>query len=262
MKATTPRPTTVGGHGSAEGPKGRSNCQLRAANHLWPALDRPLGRSSNRQAGWVRSTAMTVTLRQAQPTDVDLAIPLIYSSGPDAFSYVFAHATKGDARAFLGQVFVDGRGTFGYRNHTVAESNGEVVGIGATYSGEGSLSTTAVVAMQILRAYGTAGPGIIGRGLRIERVMPPPGKSVQYIAHLGVNPANRGQGIGTQLIERFLDEGRRRRKKVAALDVSVENPDAERLYERLGFTVSEVRTSNLANEFGMVVDHRRMERTL
>ena len=205
---------------------------------------------------------MTVTLRQAKPSDVDRAIPLIYSSGPDAFSYVFAHATKGDAQAFLGSAFVDGGGTFGYQNHTVAESDGEVVGIGAAFSGDGALSTTAVVARQILTAYGTAAPGIIGRGLRIERVMPPPKKAVQYIAHLGVNPANRGEGIGTQLISRFLDEGRQRGKKTAELDVSVENPDAERLYERLGFTVSDVRTSTLANQFGMVVDHRRMVKKL
>jgi len=201
---------------------------------------------------------MTVTLRPATPSDVDQAIPLIFSSGPDAFSYVFAHATKGDAQAFLGTAFVDGRGTFGYRNHTVAESGGKVVGIGATYSGNSGLSTAAVVATQIFKAYGTAAAGIIGRGLRIERVMPPPKKNVQYIAHLGVDPAHQGQGIGTQLIERFLEEGRQRGKKVAELDVSVENPDAERLYEHLGFSVSEVLESNLANEFGMVVDHRRM----
>lgn len=201
---------------------------------------------------------MTVALRQAKPSDVDRAIPLIYSSGPDAFSYVFAHATKGDAQAFLGRAFVDGGGTFGYRNHTVAESDGEVVGIGATFSGDGALSTTAVVATQIFKAYGTAAAGIIGRGLRIERLMPPPKKSVQYIAHLGVNPANQGQGIGTQLIHRFLAQGRQDGKKTAELDVSVENPDAERLYERLGFTVTKRRDSTLANQYGSVVDHRRM----
>ncbi|MGI9529050.1 MAG: GNAT family N-acetyltransferase [Acidimicrobiia bacterium] len=201
---------------------------------------------------------MTVTFRPAKPADVEQAIPLIYSSGPDAFSYVFAHATKGDAQAFLGRAFVDGGGTFGYRNHTVAESNGNVIGIGATYSGDGALATTAAVATQIFKAYGTSAPGIIGRGLRIERVMPPPKKSVQYIAHLGVNPAHQGEGIGSHLIDRFLAQGRKDGKRVAELDVSVENPGAERLYERLGFTVSELRTSNLANEFGTVVDHHRM----
>jgi len=205
---------------------------------------------------------MTVTFRPAKPSDVDRAIPLIYSSGPDAFSYVFAHATKGDAQAFLGQAFVNGGGTFGYRNHTVAETDGKVVGIGATYSGDGAVATTTVVATQIFKAYGASALGIIGRGLRIERVMPPPKKSVQYIAHLGVNPAHQGEGIGTQLIDRFLAQGRETGKKVAELDVSVENPAAERLYERLGFTVSEERPSSLANEFGTVVDHRRMAKKL
>ena len=48
---------------------------------------------------------MGTTLRSAQPDAVDLVVPLVYSSGPDAFRYVF-----GEAVPFLRRAFLDGQG--------------------------------------------------------------------------------------------------------------------------------------------------------
>ena len=45
----------------------------------------------------------------------------------------------------------------------------------------------------------------------------------------------------------------------AALDVSVENPRAQALYERLDFEVTEECMSKLENSTARVPDHRRME---
>jgi ribosomal protein S18 acetylase RimI-like enzyme len=54
------------------------------------------------------------------------------------------------------------------------------------------------------------------------------------IAGLQVDPARQSQGIGTAVTNEILDEGRRTGLPVE-LDVSKENPNAERLYTRLGF---------------------------
>jgi ribosomal protein S18 acetylase RimI-like enzyme len=54
------------------------------------------------------------------------------------------------------------------------------------------------------------------------------------IAGLQIDPARQSQGIGTAMITGILDEGRRTGMHVE-LDVNKENPDAERLYTRLGF---------------------------
>lgn len=201
-------------------------------------------------------------IRRAEATDVEPAVPLIYSSGRDALDYVLGGADEGGAEAFLRMAFTDAEGEFGHRIHTVAELDGRVVGIGAAYSGGTSLRHAMAAGRQILRWCGVRCAGVMVRGLRAERVIAPPRRDVLYIGHLGVAPDMRGRGIGTQLIEHFLDEGRATRCSEAELDVSVENTEAQKLYERLGFRVTGERESSLRNAFGHVATHRRMVRDL
>ena len=65
-----------------------------------------------------------VRFRAATADDAEAAVPLIHSSGPAAFEYVFAVPGRGDARDFLMRAFVDGAGEFGWRNHWVGELDG------------------------------------------------------------------------------------------------------------------------------------------
>lgn len=199
-----------------------------------------------------------VDLRPAEAGDADDAVPLIYSSGPDAFDYVFGHSTKGDAQSLLRSAFVDGAGEFGYRNHAIAVVDGNVTGVGAGYTAETGLQFTLAAARQIFRKYGLSAPAVITRGLRTERVIPPPKKGMLYLGHLGVSPNSRSQGIGSRLVDHFVEIGRERGLATAELDVAVTNPRAQALYERLGFEVVEETESSLVNEFGRVANHRRM----
>ncbi len=200
---------------------------------------------------------MSVHLRPADPSDVDAAVPLIYSSGPAGFDFVFAHRQR-SAQEFLRTAFTAGSGEFGHLTHTVATIDGVVVGVGATFSGDGVLRSTIATGVRMLGFYRTAAAGPMIRGLRIERLLEPPRRDTQIIAHLGVDPHMRGKGIGTDLVELFLATGRRDGRRVAALDVSVENPDAQRLYERLGFRVEHEVISKLRNDRATVPNHRRM----
>lgn len=52
---------------------------------------------------------------------------------------------------------------------------------------------------------------------------------------LSVSPAARGRGIGTRLLDAVVDRARQMRLAKVRLDVVDTNPDARRLYERLGF---------------------------
>jgi len=205
-----------------------------------------------------------VTFRPAQAADVDAAVPLIYSSGPAAFDFAFSHARRGTPLAYLRRAFLDGSGEFGWRNHVVMCLDGQLAGIGAGYTGRTALPFMVAAARQIIGQYGLVGAtGVIARGLRVEAVIPPPTQSRQlYLAHLGVRPELRGQGLGSQLIEHLLNRGRELGLQEAALDVSLENPRAQALYERWGFKVTRQRASRLSNRFATVPDHRRMERSL
>lgn len=224
-----------------------------------PASLRPS--SAARSGGVCRGDVRTaVEFRPATPGDAGAAVPLIYSSGPAAFDYVFKVPDRSTALDFLQQAFVNGAGEFGYRNHVVAVERGEVVATGAAWTGASNLLFTVAAARQILGTYGpVAGLAVMSRGLRVESVVQPPPKDRLYVAHLGVRPELRGRGIGDSLIRHLVNSGRKPDVEVAALDVAVTNPRAQALYERLGFVVTRERVSQLANAQATVPNHRRME---
>ncbi|QJP11629.1 GNAT family N-acetyltransferase [Pseudomonas multiresinivorans] len=200
---------------------------------------------------------MSLTFRRARPDDV-AAIPLIYSSGPDAFDYAFARPGRNSAQDFLRYAFVQGGGQFGWRQHWVGEQDGQVVAAGTVFGGEVTLGYMLAATRQILGYFGLGAPGVIRRGLQLERIICPPPRRTLYLAHLGVTSDLRGEGLGSQLIEHFLQIGRSNGLPMAALDVSVANPKAQALYERFGFEVQVERVSTLPG----VSSHRYMQRKL
>lgn len=206
---------------------------------------------------------MELSFRPATPADTEAAVPLVYSSGPEEFDYVFTHPARGTAQDFLRHAFSDGAGEFGCRTHTVVEVDGVIVGVGACYSGKDTRRFTTAMGRQVLSFYGAWHlMDISRRGLQLGKVLQPPKGPVHYLGHLGVDPAWRGQGIGSGLIAHFLTEGEVLRRTTAVLDVSVHNPRAQALYERLGFEVTHERPSTLRNAYGAVAGHRRMEKAI
>lgn len=196
---------------------------------------------------------MPLTFRRATPADADTCIPLIHSSGPAAFEQVFGRR----AQDFLQQAFISGRGQFGCRQHWLAERDGRVLAVGTAYSGRDNLAYALRSAQQILSCYGPLGaPQVLARGLRMERLIPPPSRRVWYLAHLGVCAQARGQGLGQRLIAYLEELGREAGFSTFALDVSAGNPRAQALYERLGYRVQLERRSRIEG----VADHRYMEK--
>lgn len=62
-----------------------------------------------------------------------------------------------------------------------------------------------------------------------------------HINNVAMRPRYRGQGIGTALMRRVLDEAGRLGARRATLEVRASNTDARRLYERLGFYLAGTR---------------------
>jgi ribosomal protein S18 acetylase RimI-like enzyme len=201
------------------------------------------------------------TFRDATPADAAAAVPLIYSSGPAAFDYVFDIGNARGAQQFLRFAFLQGGGEFGWRNHRVAELDGQVVAAGAAFDGRAVLRFTIANSLQILRFYGPIHAwGVMMRGLRTEAIIRPPRAQEYYLCHLGVREELRGHGVGTHLVRNLLAGLDINQHRSATLDVAVTNPRAQLLYERLGFVVSARRQSGLQNRRGRVVDHYRMSR--
>ncbi len=203
--------------------------------------------------------APVVVFRAATAADADAVVPLVYSSGPAAFDYVFGQGQQRRAEAFLYYAFAHESGEFSYRTHHVALRGSAVVAAGAIFDGRQTVSFTLAAARQIVGFYGLPGAlGVITRGLRTESVIRPPRAREQYLCHLGVAPELRGAGIGSELIRHLLAQSRTSLHDYVALDVSVNNPRAHALYKKLGFEAIALRRSTLSNASGAVADHWRM----
>jgi ribosomal protein S18 acetylase RimI-like enzyme len=202
-----------------------------------------------------------LTFRAAAAADVAAAVPLIYSSGPAAFDYVFETGGTRRAQDFLRFAFLKGGGEFGWRVHRVAEFGGRVTAAGAAFDGGAVLRFTIANALQILQFFGPIRAwGVMVRGLRVEAIIRPPRAEEYYLCHVGVREELRGHGIGTRFMRNLLEGVAAHRHRCAALDVAVTNPRARSLYEKLGFEIEALRTSSLQNRLGRVPDHYRMSR--
>jgi ribosomal protein S18 acetylase RimI-like enzyme len=206
---------------------------------------------------------VALTFRAASRADVADAVPLIYSSGPAAFDYVFNNGGTRDAQAFLRFAYLHGGGEFGWRAHRIAEMGGQVVAVGAAFDGRTVTRFTIAGALQIWGFYGAIRAwGGMARGLRVEAIIRPPHAQEYYLCHLGVREEMRGRGIGARFMGHLLEGLDAKRHRCATLDVAVTNPRAQLLYERLGFEVEALRASKLQNQRGRVADHYRMSRPL
>lgn len=208
--------------------------------------------------------SIKVSFRPAKPEDVTIAVPLIYSSGPPSFEYVFKVSEQKDAQSFLRYAFVRPGCEFSYTNHIcVLDESQNVIAIGSTFGSKEVNSFTFSAIKFIFSCYGfRKGIQTILRGLQVEKIIPPPKGNTAVLAHLAVLPEWRGKGIGSKMVTYFLKKAKKEGRATASLDVSLENLQAKALYDRLGFIVENEAISNLKNEFSYVANHYKMVKVI
>ncbi|TGK33328.1 N-acetyltransferase [Leptospira gomenensis] len=195
-----------------------------------------------------------IKIRPAKPQDVAACVPLIHSSGPAAWDFVFSQGQK-TPFDFLNTSFVKRGNTISYGNHFVAEIGGEVAGTILSYRRPSFLLLNGGTALRIVSVYGFSAPRVIARGLITEAMIQPPKSGRLYLGHIAVSEKRRGLGIGKKLI-RFM-KNQFPEYSVLSLDVSQKNEPAISLYKGLGFRVVEER--NFTGPKGIVPDHYHME---
>ena len=182
---------------------------------------------------------MSFHIRAASAHDAQVAAPLIYSSGPKAFEFIFSNDQPLACVDFLQDAFKGSKGLFSYRHHYVVESENKVVAVIGHFTQASMASTQVFTALHILKYLGLFnGLRSMLRGLIFEnKLVKAPLKNCFYIAHVGVSADFRGQGIGERMIAFVQAKAEIQGFKKLALDVSVTNPRAQSLYERLNFKV-------------------------
>lgn len=201
----------------------------------------------------------TLYFRPAHPNDAETAVPLIYSSGPQFYDYVFG-TNHIQVHNFLCHMFATGSHMFGYQRYTVATLHEQVVAIGAFYVGTQIPSVDWIMVWQATRSFGLAAlPGIAWRGLKLRSYATHADAATEIFANVAVAETWQEQGIGSALLQRQIDLARQKGRKRCRLNVAVSNPGAQRLYERLGFRVVEERRLNGIKSRVELPDLRYME---
>jgi ribosomal protein S18 acetylase RimI-like enzyme len=132
----------------------------------------------------------------------------------------------------------------GWRCSTVAEADGQVVGV--LQSGRGDTEPfrmTPRLALLALRTFGVGIVSVLGRyraRLRVNPSLPP---DAYYIAEFDVDPEYRNKGVGARLLEHAEQDARGLGLRKMSLVTTTDNP-ARRLYERHGFGVVETKTDS------------------
>ena len=201
-----------------------------------------------------------LNIRPARPEDAKEVAPLIYSSGPRAFEFIFSNGKKQACLGFLQDCFTRKSLMFSYEHHHVVEDQGQVVAIIGAFTKRSMGKTQLSTGIQIIRYLGILGGfKSLLRGLKFERkLVKPPLIDCYYICHVGVRADYQGLGIGEKMVAFIESVAHEKGISKLSLDVSVINPRAQKLYERLGFSVIETNESydNLLD------DHRYMESSL
>ncbi|MBL8678338.1 MAG: GNAT family N-acetyltransferase [Myxococcales bacterium] len=179
-----------------------------------------------------------VVIRPAKPTDdARIVARCLFSSGPDVLAYSLApERDEGTAQRVLAAGFVAEDGAFSYRYVIVAERDGALLGATAVFAARDKAKVFARTARPVLKACAARDwPTLAMRAVRVA----PFGEGIPddslYLSQIGVEPAARGAGVGSKLLEAVFDRARKHSLSRVALHVAVDNPRAEALYARHGF---------------------------
>lgn len=173
----------------------------------------------------------------------DKIAPLIYSSGPAAFDYVFL----GQGLDFLAATSASTGNSFAHDAHWVMRESagGPAQACISLYTREQHDARQNANVAAIVRWGRWRSPIMLVRGLRVEKLIPPPPHHSLHIAQLGVAPERRSQGLGAQLLAFAEAQARTQGLGQISLDVADSNPRARALYERLGFRLQHSYSSQI-----------------
>jgi ribosomal protein S18 acetylase RimI-like enzyme len=180
------------------------------------------------------SRTVSFRIRPAQSSDAPHIARLVLLSAETFLPAVFG---PGIAKAV--EEMAAGRGTlFSHEHAWVAEGEGDVRGMLLGYAGAAKAAQdprTGLGLLSVLRADMIRRlPALLKMQSTIGRI----GRNQYYISNVAVYPRHRGSGIGALLIARARQEAGSAGLADMVLDVETDNPDAQRLYERLGFRVT------------------------
>ena len=173
-------------------------------------------------------------IRKAAPGDADSFYELLIMSSP-AFESLFGESGE----KALKNMFRARNNLFSHQHTVFADADGEragmLLGYGCREKNAENLSTAALVLWELNVALISRLPVFIRCGMVVGIV----NAGDYFISNVAVFPEFRGRGIATDLIARAEREAKKQGAVRLTLEVETHSAGAIRLYEKLGFHVTE-----------------------
>ncbi|NKI25124.1 GNAT family N-acetyltransferase [Arenibacter sp. 6A1] len=173
----------------------------------------------------------TLTFRTAKPADKTFVAPLMIQAMEElALKFVNGKQTS-DAVAVFEHFFAQPQNIYSYENTLVAEDHTGIVGSITAYDGG--------LFQQLRQSFTTYLKEHYNFSMALENETT---EGEYYIDTISVAPNKQGLGIGKGLISTLIQHATKRGYHNIGLLVDVSNPNAKRLYEKLGFTTMGIKT--------------------
>lgn len=164
-------------------------------------------------------------IRFASQNDVESVAPLMFQAMEDIVYKLIGKEDQWEAIEFLKTLFLQENNQYSFKNTFVFEQDGEVIGSLVFYDGADLQLLRKPVLDLIQEKY--------GKEVSVEDETE---AGEIYIDTVSVSPKGQGKGIGSQLITYLQNYVSETKKQKIGLLVDTKNPQAEKLYTRLGFT--------------------------
>lgn len=169
-------------------------------------------------------------IRPAQPSD--LAVPVLMLLAMEDIIYKFIGSrSQQQAIEFLTGFFQDTDNQYSYTNTFVAiDENDKIAGSVTAYDGDRLDELRAPVLAAVTQHYNQ----------QIDFEKETLGGEL-YLDTVAVAPDQQGKGVGSALIRYIIDYAKEQQFDKVGLLVDLSNPNAQRLYERIGFQLGDKR---------------------
>ncbi|MDO6674885.1 GNAT family N-acetyltransferase [Tenacibaculum sp. 1_MG-2023] len=165
-------------------------------------------------------------IRKATTKDAkEIATCMMLAMEEIVYKFIGENSTK-KALHFLESLIIQKNNQYSYENCWIIEDNNKVIAATNIYNGADLEKLRAPVASVIKTMF--------NQTLVYEKETQP---GEYYIDCIGVNPSFQGKGVGSKILQFLIDEYVHKKNETLGLLVDKDNPNAKKLYLKLGFKV-------------------------